>query len=68
MKRIQQITQRCIRAVQAAYHRRRIAQTQGKMERAYLRGTPLTADQMVRWSVLISQHSISCNRADMAVR
>ena len=60
MKQIKKLTQTGIHAVRTAYHRRRIAQIQRKMERQYLRGAPLCSERMVRWSVLISQHSIFC--------
>lgn len=54
-----QHVKKAIHAFRSAYHRRRIVRMQRNMERQYLRGAPLTADQMLRWSVVISQHCIS---------
>lgn len=54
MKQVKQAFQ----ALQAAYHRRRIAQIQRKMERHHLRGAALSSEKMVRWSELISKHCV----------
>ena len=54
MKQVKQAFQ----ALRAAYHRRRIAQIQRKMERHHLRGAALSSEKMVRWSELISKHCV----------
>ena len=51
-----------VRAFRAAYHRRRIAQIRGKMERCDLRGTPLSSEKMIRLSLLLSKHCICLER------
>jgi hypothetical protein len=54
MKQVKQ----AFRTFRAAYHRRRIAQIQRKMERHHLRGAALSSEKMVRWSERISKHCV----------